>query len=236
MPHELSAGDSLSIVLPVYRNREQLPELLARLETMLTGTGLAWEIVCVEDGGGDGSREWLAERAASDERLVLVANPCNLGQHAAIVRGLRAARGGRVVVMDADLQDAPEDVPTLLAAWRPGLGAVFARRSAAYQPAQRDWTGRQFKRLVRRLVGPGLPVGVGTFVLLGAEARERIAARDEARPYLPLAIVRTGLLVESVAIEKRGRSARRSAYSALARLRLAWQALRAALGWRLGRP
>lgn len=232
---DLSTADSLSVVLPVYRNRPQLPELVDRLRRALDGFGAPWEAVFVDDCGDDGAREWLAEQAARDERLVLLVNPRNLGQHAAIVRGLAAARGRRVVVMDADLQDSPEDVPTLLAAWRPELGAVFAQRSVAYQSAARDWTGRQLKRLVRRLAGSRLPVGVGTFVVLGPEARRGVLAQGDERPYLPMALVRTRLPLASVPIEKSARDDRTSAYSGFGRLVLGLRALWSALRWRLGR-
>jgi len=225
----------LSVVLPVYRNREQLPALLERLTVVLDAASASWEIVCVEDEGRDGAREWLAERAAADARVRLLANPRNIGQHGSIVRGLEAASGGRVVVMDADLQDAPEDVPRLLAAWHPGLGAVFARRSRPYQGPLRDWTGRRFKRLLRSLLGDRLPAGVGTFVLIGGEARRHVVAAAGERPYLPLLLARTKLPLAAVEIEKLPRADGHSAYSPARRLGLALRSLAQALRWRLGR-
>jgi glycosyltransferase involved in cell wall biosynthesis len=224
---------ALSVVLPVFRNRAQLPELLARLRATLDAASPRWEVVCVEDCGGDGAREWLAGQAAADARIVLLANPRNLGQHASIVRGLAAARGDLVAVMDADLQDAPEDLALLLAAWRPGLGAVFARRTRAYQSAPRHRTGRAFKQLMRRLAGGGLPAGVGTFVLIDAEARRRVVEAAGERPYVPLLLARTGLPLASVPIEKHVRPDGASAYGTRRRLALALRALAQALRWRL---
>lgn len=223
---------AVSVVLPVYRNREQLPELLERLRAVLEAASGGWEIVFVDDCGADGSREWIAERARDDARLVLLANPRNLGQHASIVRGLAAAQGELAVVMDADLQDAPEDLPRLLAAWRPGLGAVFAQRAQPYQPAARHRTGRLLKRLVRRLTGSRLPIGVGTFVLIGREARERVVRLADDRPYLQLLLVRTDLPLAVVAIEKRRRAGSVSAYTGASRFALGLRALWLALRWR----
>lgn len=225
---------AVSVVLPVFRNRQQLPELLERLRAVLeTATG-GWEIVFVDDCGADGSREWIAERARDDARLVLLANPRNLGQHASIVRGLAAARGELAVVMDADLQDAPEDLPRLLAAWQPGLGAVFAQRAQPYQSAARHRSGRLFKRFVRRLTGSRLPIGVGTFVLVGGEARRRIVQLADDRPYLQLLLVRADLPLATVAIEKGERPGGASAYTGAGRIALGLRALWLALRWRIG--
>lgn len=223
------------MVLPIYRNLPQLAALLARLTAVLDTAATRWEVVCVDDAGGDGAREWLAARAATDERVRPVENPRNLGQHASIVRGLAAARGERTVVMDADLQDAPEDIPRLLAAWRPGLGAVFARRRHPYQGALRDWSGRQFKRLMRALTGDRLPRGVGTFVLIGGEAKRRVVAAAGEQPYLPLLLARADLPLVTVDIDKHPRVDGGSAYTPVRRLRLALRSLAQAVRWRLGR-
>lgn len=228
------APPAVSVVLPVFRNRQQLPELLERLRRVLDAATGGWEIVFVDDCGADGAREWIAERVRDDARLVLLANPRNLGQHASIVRGLAAARGELAVVMDADLQDAPEDLPRLLAAWRPGLGAVFAQRAQPYQSAARHRTGRVFKRLVRRLAGARLPIGVGTFVLVGSEARDRVVRLAGEKPYLQLLLARTELPLTVVAIEKRQRADGASAYTAAGRFALGLRALWQALRWRIG--
>jgi len=219
-------GPDVSVVLPVFRNLVELPELTRRLAATLEGLGRRWEIVFVDDAAADGAREWIAARAAENRHLVLVANECNLGQHASIVRGLATARGRLTVVMDADLQDAPEDVPTLLAAWRPGIGAVFARRSVPYQEAGRHWSGRMFKRLLRRLSGARLPIGVGSFFVVDATVRDKVVAVAGARPYVPLLVALAGEPIECVEIEKRARAAGGSAYTFRARARLALDALR----------
>jgi glycosyltransferase involved in cell wall biosynthesis len=227
------AALDLSVVLPVFRNRAQLPELIARLRATLDAAAPRWEIVCVEDCGGDGAREWLAERAAAEARIVLVANARNLGQHASIVRGLAAARGELVAVMDADLQDAPEDLPLLLAAWRPGIGAVFARRASAYQSLARHRSGRALKRLLRGLAGGRLPAAVGTCFLVGFEARRRAVELAGERPYVPLLLVRTGLPLTSVPIEKHERPDGASAYGTVRRLALGLRSLWLTLRWRI---
>jgi polyisoprenyl-phosphate glycosyltransferase len=223
----------ISVVLPVYRNRRQLPELVRRLASVLAARGAEWEIVFVDDCGEDGAREWIAERAAEDRRLRLVVNPRNLGQHRAIVEGLRAARGALTVVMDADLQDAPEDVPRLLDAWRPGIGAVFAVRRRPYQSRIRHLTGRLFKRFVRALAGGRIPPRTGTFLAMERALREEIAATREERPYLPLLVAQTGRPLATVEIERAERADGESAYTLRRRVVLGLEAASRALRWRV---
>jgi glycosyltransferase involved in cell wall biosynthesis len=230
------AAPAVSIVLPIYRNLGTLPALLDRLETALAPAVTGWEAICVEDAGGDGARDWLARRAHADGRVRLLANPRNLGQHRSVLVGLAAARGARVVVMDADLQDVPEDVPRLLAAWRPGVGAVFARRPAPYQALGRHRSGRLLKRLVRLVAGAAAPpAGTGMFFVVGAEARATALAARVDRPYVPQLVARCRLPLETVDLAKSPRGDGASGYRFGSRLRLALDALLQAVAWRLGR-
>jgi len=113
---EVTAPLQLSAVVPAYNEVESLPQLLAELRAALDATRRRWELVLVDDGSTDGSAEWLHAEAARDARLVLVRFERNAGQSAALAAGLARARGEVVVTLDADLQNDPADIPTLLAA------------------------------------------------------------------------------------------------------------------------
>jgi len=106
----------LSAVVPAYNEVESLPSLLAELRTALDATQRSWELVLVDDGSTDGTAALLLSEAASDPRLVIVRFEKNAGQSAALAAGLARARGDVVVTLDADLQNDPADIPTLLAA------------------------------------------------------------------------------------------------------------------------
>ena len=106
----------LSAVVPAYNEVESLPSLLAELRTALDATKRSWELVLVDDGSTDGTAALLLSEAASDPRLVIVRFEKNAGQSAALAAGLARARGDVVVTLDADLQNDPADIPTLLAA------------------------------------------------------------------------------------------------------------------------
>jgi len=111
----------LSVVIPVYRSAKMLPELVSRLLTVLNQTGLAYEIVFVEDDGPDDSWAVLSRlQETHPDRIVAIQLMRNYGQHNAIMCGLRQSKGKWVVTMDDDLQHPPEEIPRLLEAMKSG--------------------------------------------------------------------------------------------------------------------
>ena len=104
----------LSVVIPVYNEEASLSPLWAELRGVLEGLALTFEVVFVDDGSRDRSAEIIRAFREADQRVRLVRLKANCGETAATDAGLRAARGARVVVMDADLQNDPADIPMLL--------------------------------------------------------------------------------------------------------------------------
>jgi dolichol-phosphate mannosyltransferase len=129
----------LSVVSPIYRAAGCLEELHRRLTAALQPLTGDYELVLVNDGSPDASGEILAAIAARDPHVVVLSLSRNFGQHPAILAGLAHSRGDQVVVMDCDLQEAPEDIPRLLAKAAEGYDVVFARRRRSH----RNW----FKRV-----------------------------------------------------------------------------------------
>ena len=105
----------LSIVIPVYDEEANLPLLWEELRGVLDGLGLAFEVVFVDDGSRDRSAEIVRGFREADPRVRLVRLKANAGETAATDAGFKAVRGAWVVVMDADLQNDPRDIPNLLA-------------------------------------------------------------------------------------------------------------------------
>jgi polyisoprenyl-phosphate glycosyltransferase len=109
------SGAQVSVVVPVYRSQASLRALVARLSRTLEATGLSFELVFVEDGGGDGAFRLLEELQAADpDRIVLIELMRNFGQHNALMCGFRHAQGELIVTLDDDLQNPPEEIPKLL--------------------------------------------------------------------------------------------------------------------------
>lgn len=132
----------LSVVVPVYNEEDSLPLFWEELAGVLVGLGRAFEVVFVDDGSRDRSAEIIRGFREAEPRVRLVRLKANAGETAATDAGFRAARGRFVVVMDADLQNDPRDIPTLLAqletwdaatGWRVerGAGDGWLRRVSA---------------------------------------------------------------------------------------------------------
>jgi glycosyltransferase involved in cell wall biosynthesis len=161
----------LSVVLPVFNESENLPELRERLTKVLDATRLSWEIVFVDDGSRDASFETMSRYAAEDPRLVVVRFSRNFGHQMALTAGVDAARGRVIAVMDADLQDPPELLPEMLKKVDEGYEVVYAVRTAREgETAFKKGTAHAFYRLMRRWTNVEIPVDVGDFRLMGPRA------------------------------------------------------------------
>src|ERR1043166_3181326 len=111
----------VSIVIPMLNEREGLPLLLSTLQSAIATVPVSWEIIAVDDGSTDGTREILANelaRFATWQALILSRN---FGQQAAYRAGLEVSRGDAVIFLDADLQDPPELIPELIGKWQQGF-------------------------------------------------------------------------------------------------------------------
>ncbi|PYO34471.1 MAG: glycosyltransferase [Gemmatimonadetes bacterium] len=118
----------LSLVVPVFNERENLAPLLLEIAAALRGT--PYEVVAVDDGSTDGSLDELKHLKATDVALRIVSFERNSGQTAAFAAGFQAARGATIVTIDADLQNDPADIPVLLAELRrSGASAVVGYRA-----------------------------------------------------------------------------------------------------------
>ncbi len=111
----MTGSPELSIVVPVYNEEESLPLLWPEIREVLDPTGLPYEVIFVDDGSQDRSAEIIREFRARDPRVRLITLKTNAGETAATDAGFKAVRGRYVVVMDADLQNDPHDIPAMLA-------------------------------------------------------------------------------------------------------------------------
>ena len=124
----------LSVVMPVYNERNTLRTIVARV----LDVPLPIELLCVDDGSKDGSREILAELAAKYPELRVVLQPHNMGKGAALRRGIQEATGDYVVIQDADLEYDPADYPKLLAADSTARPTWCTGHGSSGRPASRD--------------------------------------------------------------------------------------------------
>ena len=119
----------VSVAIPVYNEEAVLPELLRRTTAVLDSLpGGPHEIVLADDGSSDRTLELLEKAAETDDRLSVVALSRNFGHQTALTAALDYATGDVTILMDADLQDPPEAIPTLLDSYNQGYDVVYVRR------------------------------------------------------------------------------------------------------------
>ena len=220
---------SVSVVVPVYRNRATLAELHQRVRSALHDTGRV-EIIFVNDACPEGSLEELRTIQASDPGVRVIALERRSGQHQALCAGLRESSGDVVVTMDADLQDPPEAIPSLIAALGGRIEAVYAGRRGRYEPRARLATSWVFKHLIA--VISGMPADAGAFMAMTRAVADRAAALASHKPYLTAAVAQIAGEVRSIPVVRASRSSGTSAYSGTMRAGLAARALIQALKWR----
>jgi len=146
------AAPSLSVVIPVYNEEAVLAALFARLYPALDALGVSYEIVFVNDGSQDRSAAMLREQFQKrpDVTRVVLFNG-NFGQHMAIMAGFEYVRGGRVVTLDADLQNPPEEIGKLLALMDQGHDYVGSIRKQRQDAAWRRWASKATNRFRERI-------------------------------------------------------------------------------------
>ena len=176
------ADATLSIVVPLFNEADNLLELLRRVREVvgnLTVAPAAWELILVDDGSADATLALLLDAAAVDPHLRVVSLSRNFGHQIAATAGLDAARGDAVVLMDGDLQDPPELIDAFLAKFREGYDVVYAtRRRRAGESRFKLLTARIFYRTIRRLTNVSIPVDTGDFRLM---SRRVVTALRDSR-------------------------------------------------------
>jgi len=179
------AGRTLSLVIPMKDEAAGLGVLFERLDAATRDLGVGLEIVCVDDGSGDGTLEALRARAADDARVRVVALSRNFGKEAALTAGLDAAGGDMVVPLDADLQDPPELIAEFLALWEQGYDVVYGVRSdrSSDTVAKRE-TARLFYRLFNSLSDYPIPDSAGDFRLMDRAVVEALKQLPERNRFM----------------------------------------------------
>ena len=152
MTSSVPVARKVSVVIPVYNEEEVLPALFARLYPALDKLGVSYEVVFVNDGSLDKSAALLREQFQKrpDVTRVVLFNG-NFGQHMAILAGFEHCRGQRMVTLDADLQNPPEEIPKLLARMDEGHDYVGSIRTNRQDAAWRRWASKATNRLRERI-------------------------------------------------------------------------------------
>jgi dolichol-phosphate mannosyltransferase len=175
----------LSVVMPAYNEATNIAAMHAAVRAAAADLGVDLELIFVDDGSSDATAECIADLAARDAQVQLIALTRNFGHQAALLAGLHAATGEAVITMDCDLQHPPSLIPDMVAAWRAGYAVVQMVRDETRDagPAKRIMS-RNFYRLINLLSDTPITPGAADFQLLDRAALDALLRLGDHRPFL----------------------------------------------------
>jgi glycosyltransferase involved in cell wall biosynthesis len=194
MPQSRSSPVTLSVVTPMFNERDAVDHFVARLRPMLDGLGEPYEVVAVDDGSADATVARLVQLHQDWPQLRVVSLRRNVGHQTALRAGLSRALGAYVVSIDADLQDPPEVIADMLAAARrEKADVVYGVRSdrSTDTPFKRATAGVYY-RMMRRLAGPWISDQAGDFRLMSRAVVDVLNDLPEQRPVYRLVVPSLG--------------------------------------------
>jgi polyisoprenyl-phosphate glycosyltransferase len=173
---------TISIVVPCYNEEDVIRQTHERLSAVLKKAGLDYEIIYVNDGSRDKTLAILREMQADDGNVRVLSFSRNFGHQVAVTAGVDMAKGDGVVLIDADLQDPPELIPTMVEMWRNGVQVIYGvRKTRSGESGFKLLSAKLFYRLINRISDAPIPLDTGDFRLMDrcvVEVLKRMPERD----------------------------------------------------------
>jgi dolichol-phosphate mannosyltransferase len=215
----------LSLVIPVYNESAMIPILRHEITAFVATLPLLVELIFVNDGSSDDSLQQLFDWSQEDPRVRVLGLARNFGHQVAVTAGLDAARGGAVVVMDADLQDPPEVIHEMLREYRAGYDVVYGQRiNRQGETPFKRFSAWAFYRLMQKFVHKELPIDAGDFRLISRSCLDAVRSMRETHRFLRGMVAWVGFPQTAVKFERPPRAAGDTKYPLSRMLHFAWTA------------
>ncbi len=212
---------TLSVVIPVYYNEENLRPLYADIvKTLQPSADFDYELVMVDDGSGDGSWRVMCELARADARVKVYRLSRNFGSHAAILCGLTHATGDCAAVKTADLQEPTEMLLQLYNSWRRGNNVVLAVREGREDAKRDSFFANVYYAVVQKMALPAMPKGGFDTYLVDRKVIEVIERMDERDSALTGQILWAGFTTDRVYYTRQARTVGKSRWTLKKKIRL----------------
>jgi undecaprenyl-phosphate 4-deoxy-4-formamido-L-arabinose transferase len=221
---EYAGVPAVSLVVPVYNEEASIDEVYRQSVAALESLGRPYEIIFVDDGSTDGTWVAIERLHEGDAALRAVRLKRNFGQHPAMHAGLVRARGEIVVTMDGDLQNAPADLPRLVAAIDAGADVASGRRRGREDSWGRTLPSRLINGMLRRFTAADISDFGCAFNAYSRDALTPVLGLIGKQKFTKALVLSTGASVAEVDLEHRARQGR-SRYSPLRLTRLALHVL-----------
>lgn len=203
----------ISVISPVYKSEKIVDELVRRVSEELIQLTENYEIILIEDCGGDNSWEKIEENCLRNDKVKGIKLSRNFGQHYAISAGMNAASGDIIVIMDCDLQDDPVHIKKLLEEFDKGYEVVFTKRISRKHSFFKMITAKIYNSLFSLFADRNYDLNAGSLTLISSRVKEEfIRLKDQDRLYIQL-IKWIGFNSTYVPVEHRERFEGKSTYS-----------------------
>ena len=197
-----------SLVIPIYNEEENITEMYRRLHQVMEQLDGDVELILIDDGSRDRSLSMMRELHHRDNRVHYLSLARNFGHQIAVTAGLNFVQGKCIIVMDADLQDPPELILTMIEKWHQGYQVVYAQRISRQQESRlKRLTAYLFYRILRRLAKVDIPVDTGDFCLMDRQVVDILNSMPERNRYIRGLRAWVGFRQTSVLFERNPRFA-----------------------------
>jgi dolichol-phosphate mannosyltransferase len=203
----------ISLVVPAFNEQDGIEELYRRVSAAAPAWGDDWELIIVDDGSRDDTLKILEGLARQDPRLKIVSLTRNFGHQLAVTAGLHHARGSIVCVMDADLQDPPEELLPFIEKVREGMDVVYAIRTKRKERLLKRLAYHVYYRLLKRLATLDIPLDAGDFCVMSSEVVQAINQLPERNRFVRGLRTWVGYRQSGLAYERAARYAGRPKYT-----------------------
>lgn len=198
----------LSVIVPAYNEETVLPLFHQRLKLVLEKTKVSYEIIYINDGSKDATLAILKVLKNNTPQIGIIDLSRNFGKEQAMSAGLAHAKGEAIIIIDADLQDPPELIPKMLAAWQAGADVVnMQRASRAGETWLKKTSAQLFYKSINRLSEVNLPENVGDFRLLSRTVVDAINTLPEKSRYMKGIFAWVGFNQVSITYDRDARAA-----------------------------
>jgi dolichol-phosphate mannosyltransferase len=212
----------VSIIIPCFNEEAVLPELFERLDKAAATWDLDHEILCVDDGSSDNTWKLLQAQNQKNPRWSCLSFARNFGHQTAVSAGLYYATGDVVAVIDADLQDPPEELPRFFAKWREGFQVVYAIRQKRKETILKKLCYWAFYRAMARMTPFRVPLDAGDFCVMDRRVVDVLNQMPERNRFVRGMRAWAGFKQIGVPYERHARAAGEPKYTFGSLLRLAW--------------
>nr|WP_228039458.1 glycosyltransferase family 2 protein [Dolichospermum sp. LEGE 00240] len=197
-----------SLVIPIYNEEENIMEMYRRLHDVMEQLDDEVELILIDDGSRDRSLSMMRELHHRDNRVHYLSLARNFGHQIAVTAGLNFVQGKCIIVMDADLQDPPELILTMIEKWHQEYQVVYAQRISRQKEGWlKRLTAYLFYRILRRLAKVDIPVDTGDFCLMDRQVVDILNSMPERNRYIRGLRAWVGFRQTSVLFERNPRFA-----------------------------